>query len=202
MSDSTNPRISLKRAAAYAKEALAAASAIKLAPALAWSIHNEEGPSPSKLHPARQQLATSMALGHRLIEAAYAIRAQLAQANHASGIDTLLTERACLLSLTAYYQKTQAALEGTKGETDLRLALAKLTALRAGKGADAYGRVPDSVSINIVSAEDTSSTQHGLRAAKKRLEEIAEELGHANLKGYICLTPDDLSALRDGGIID
>ena len=202
MSDSTNPRISLKRAAAYAKEALAAASAIRLSPDVTWSIHYEGAPNLDQLRPAQQQLTASIALGRRLIEAAYAIRAQLAQANHASGIDTLLTERACLLSLTAYLQKTQAALEGAKGETNLHLVQPKLAALRAGKGADAYGYVPDSVSINTVSAEDTSSTQHGLRTAKRRLGEIAEELGHANLKGYICLTPNDLSALRDGGIID
>lgn len=148
----------------------------------------------------RDAMATFRANVNRrdaLTRALYSIRSEVAQVNHASGVNTMLTQVAELEKQIQFYTglaaKT-ARLEPAvlKGQLDkLRLAETKSTI---------YG-YKDSVTTSVLSAEDISEFKKAVNELKRAKQKLQDSILEANVRNEITLSTESEATLRAEGLL-
>ena len=202
-------RVTLKRADFYARTALKAATEIKYEPSARLSIYAPaltsdvtDGIS-AEFIKARDKMLMAHDQSLLLINATYAIRAQLATANATHGISVMLTNNARLGAQEARLRALLKTMEAeTRGETSAYAVLAKAAAIRD-QPSDRYGlgRSDDSVSMTAFTEDDVASVRTQLKRIVDERAGINDALTAANVSNSITLDATTVSVLRKAEIL-
>lgn len=188
--------VTLRKAAALSKALLEAARKPKLNKTVEVSIYTD-GMIDDSIQEAVDTLASNLSLIEDRVSAAFEIRGQIAGANHAAGVNRLLTQMAQLDALERFLA---AALEGPANGTPADIAQAKLNAMIA-RAADKTAYVSEELEVNFLGAADLPEAREKLRQLRRTKASLADSLLVLNTNTSISLSDYAVSALRGADLI-
>jgi hypothetical protein len=197
-----NMEVSLRKAKSFSESLITMSRALPLTNSISISIYSETAVV-DQVAEAQSKLKTNRDLAVSLLNAGYAIRKAIGEANAFNGVDALLTEKASLDAIEKLLAGVSAKSSiYDEDEADLVTAQAQLAALRAREqtGVDRYGR-SSALSVNIVSAEISGEFQNQLADIRRRKIAVADELLGINLSSKITLSDDTVALLTEFKLI-
>lgn len=193
--------LTLKRAAEAARVALEAAN-IALTPKASISVHVPDPPAAARHAVGR--FDHELERTRELIDAAYAVRAAIGEANARSGLSALLTRRA---ALEVHERRLRVIVDGvgvTRAEADnlstLEAAVASARA-RVAAGHDlSYGGEELPFAIVDAAREDAIRAQRAEFRRERAL--LADQVAALNLTVRVTLDAETVAVLRGARILD
>lgn len=190
--------VNLRKANALSKALLEAAKKLPLARTVSVSIY-DENPSKASVDLAAEKLVENARDARALIADAFAIRADIGDANAKSGINDLLTEKA---RLDAEERILVAVVEPANDHTfdaatAPEYADAKLASLKKNAESEAarYG-VTEELLVRVATTDVTSPMKDELLAIRRRKTAIADELLALNTTTKVVLRSGTVALLN------
>lgn len=188
--------VTLRKAAALSKALLDAARKPTLSKTIEVSIYTEDAISTlAEVGVATFQANLAKALD--LTALAFDIRRQIATANHAAGIDTLLNEKARLDA----QERFLVAVETGAAGTPLDIAETKLSVMRARSESGVAHYASEELSVQVVTDDDLANEKTLLQLLRRRKVAIADELLVANTTARVRLSDSAVASLRAAELI-
>jgi hypothetical protein len=204
-------KVTLKRADFYARTALKAATEAKYEPTLRLSIYapaltasTERADAVSgEFVSARTKLLNQHDLAIDLINAVYAIRAQLAHANATHGISAWLTENAKLAAEEGRIRALIKAMEDAWTSSAERSAVAVLAKAKATRDqpTERYMGRDNEVTMAAFTEQDVATMRKQLKRIIDERAGINDALTAANVSNHITLDAATISILRKADIL-
>lgn len=131
---------------------------------------------------AQRDFESQLARKQAAISATYAIRGAVAQANHASGINQMLTEVAEIqANITLLESFTNQGVEAMMPGDEVDARLAKIRNRPADARASIYG-LEDSVSTSVLSVDRLAQLRRTLLEAKKAKQALQDRILETNVR--------------------
>jgi hypothetical protein len=189
--------VTLRKANQLEKQALEAATKVRLATQLKISVY-EKQPLEKLIDAARNKVRKSLAEAIALTEAAYQIRALASTKLHEIGIGRLLLEKA-LVEAKERHLNAYLASDSFESEDNLSLEVLgekiKTMRTRLEAATRGYG-LDESLAINVLSEHDKTEFDDQLIQLKNRKTAIVDELMQKNWNGTITLPSSVVEILR------
>ncbi|CAM6004809.1 unnamed protein product [Sphagnum balticum] len=146
---------------------------------------------------ARTRLTEQVNTRQALTRARFSIRKAIADANHAVGIDSLMNERE---EVTTQLALSTAALTPLDSAAAEDLIQAKRARLEKGDS-NRYGDDGVTVDFSVADARDIATWKANDVAAKRRLEDLEDQLSQKNLGAKITLPSETAKLLGSVGLL-
>jgi len=189
--------LNLRKARKLEAKILTHLKSLSLSPAVRVRVLATDEERSAALAAGRTKYLSDLNTEKSLILARFAIRQDIANANHAVGINALINKREALQALL---EKSSSGVDALDEKEAADLAMSKKLQLE-GSGSRAYGEASVTFPLPVTSAHDVAGFKAHELSLKRQLEETEDELSQKNLGAKITLPADTVKLLQSAGLL-
>lgn len=190
-------QLSLRKARKLEAKIQAGVDAMDLKQAVQVRVLASKEDRDAALAAARTKYNNGVQVRKDLIVARFVIRELIAEANAATGINTLMSQREAAQALLAKSVAGVDALDSLQAEDQVTARKSTLD----GSSSRAYGDPSVTVVLPVSTEEDVEAFKASDIELKKALEEIEDSLSQKNMGVKITLNESVVKLLQDAGLV-
>lgn len=193
--------VTLKKAADLSRAALEAADAIEVTPLLAYNIHSTADAA-GLLATASADITKGIQQARDLLDAGYALREMIGEANGMHGISRVMTKRRAIDAEIKLLTDFKATLSLRDSEADLETLPSVIATVKARLETGRGFSIETRVTLRASTPEQLAELEASLQALKRERSNIVEMLSRLNLNHTVKLDDGRETVLRTAGLID